>query len=501
MKIAGYNKNSKGEIIKKNKFKELQFELIELRKEFELCEDIERCNGIIDKIDITYDLIYDEVALVLNMPTTLKNNNYEFLCRFITNCRIVKDYKQTSITTHCYKNHRINIIVNPLLMGVLPIIQQIDCYIHEGYHIILEHLIRKSELTNEGKKEEVLNVAIDLVANRYFKEDFNKDMENSTTFASILREYKHDFDVDKFEDCSVEVVYSKIEKFINEQLKKEEEEQYTQDGADNGKGGEGLQKDNGNNNTGSKIKEIKEALKGNKTLKGKTANGKINKGANEIINNIVKNTIERVASETIMLGEGSLKDKINEFIAVKPVITWKKELNKYIGSVLRQEKIRNAKRLNRRNPNRLDLRGKKRNKEVMVYAYIDVSGSVEYAGIKTFLNELIGMVKGKNAKIIVSYFTSTIEKTYELKNVEDLDLEVSCGGTCIESCFKHFNDNANNEDVFICFTDGFTEDRVNIDRFKAKAHLFCILDNKDNFALKDNLPNRTRIIEIPNKQL
>ena len=169
MKIAGYNKNSKGEIIKKNKFKELQFELIELRKEFELCEDIERCNGIIDKIDITYDLIYDEVALVLNMPTTLKNNNYEFLCRFITNCRIVKDYKQTSITTHCYKNHRINIIVNPLLMGVLPIIQQIDCYIHEGYHIILEHLIRKSELTNEGKKEEVLNVAIDLVANRYFK--------------------------------------------------------------------------------------------------------------------------------------------------------------------------------------------------------------------------------------------------------------------------------------------------------------------------------------------
>jgi len=117
------------------------------------------------------------------------------------------------------------------------------------------------------------------------------------------------------------------------------------------------------------------------------------------------------------------------------------------------------------------------------------------------LNELIGMVRGKNAKIIVSYFTSTIEKTYELKKVEDLDLEVSCGGTCIESCFKHFNDNANNEDVFICFTDGFTEDKVNIDRFKAKAHLFCILDNKDNFAMKDNLPNRTRIIEIPSKQL
>ena len=202
-----------------------------------------------------------------------------------------------------------------------------------------------------------------------------------------------------------------------------------------------------------------------------------------------------------MLGEGSLSDKINEFIAVKPVVTWKKELNKYIGNVLKQEKIRNAKRLNRRNPDRLDLRGKKRDKEVVVYVYVDTSGSVGYDGIKTFLNELTGMVKGKNAKIIVSYFTSTIEKTYELKKIKDLDLEIGCGGTCIEACFRHFNDNASDKDVFICFTDGYTEDKVNIGRFKAKAHLFCILDDKNNFTMKDNLPNRSRIIEIPSSQL
>lgn len=506
MNIIDYNKNPKGEIVKKNNFKEIQSELIKLRKEFELCKDTERCNSIIDRIDITYDLIYDEVTLVLNMPTVLKNNNYEFLCNFITNCKIVKDYKQTSITSHCYKNHRINIIVNPLLIGVLPIVQQIDCYVHEGYHIILEHLIRKSELMNEGKKEEVLNVAIDLVANRYFKEDFNKDMENSVTFASMLREYKHDFDVNKFEDCTVEVVYSKIEKFINEQLKEEEKKQEKEEKKEQNKPNNDVkeeipQKNDENNNTNSKIKEIKEALEDSKTLKGKTANGKIDRGTNELINNIVKNTIERVASKTRILGEGSLSNKINEFIAVKPVVIWKKELNKYIGNVLKQEKIRNAKRLNRRNPDRLDLRGKKRDKEVVVYVYIDTSGSVGYDGIKTFLNELTGMVKGKNTKIIVSYFTSTIEKTYELKKVKDLDLEISCGGTCIEACFRHFNDNASDKDVFICFTDGYTEDKVNIGRFKAKAYLFCILDDKNNFTMKDNLPNRSRIIVIPSSQL
>lgn len=224
-------------------------------------------------------------------------------------------------------------------------------------------------------------------------------------------------------------------------------------------------------------------------------------GACEIlIDDMIRHIVIETVSETRGKLPGGLAGYI-ETMTAPPVIKWEDQLARFIGS-LPAGKKKTIMRRDKRQPNRLDLRGKLSDKEVELLIAIDTSGSMSDDVIKMCMNEIFTITKHMKASIKVLECDSEINRVYEIKKPSDYDGETfGRGGTAFAPVFEYIADNNLKNAALIYMTDGYGESKLPNMNFNIhQGTLWFLTEKKEDLSLKgDNLPARSTVLSATNK--
>lgn len=156
-----------------------------------------------------------------------------------------------------------------------------------------------------------------------------------------------------------------------------------------------------------------------------------------------------------------------DFKKKKTFINWKSVLRNRLTYIM-SEKMPSKKRVNRRQPTRLELSGVKSNRLANIYVAIDESGSISTKDYTYFLSELLSVVREFPCTLTTIEFTSVVENIsmydrMEVKNLlnsgKGMFTSRHSGGTLFQPIFDEIHDN-NKLDIHnlvILFTDGEAE--------------------------------------------
>lgn len=177
----------------------------------------------------------------------------------------------------------------------------------------------------------------------------------------------------------------------------------------------------------------------------------------EIIGNYISKTMESMSEKTRGLFSSDFAETISK-IKKKPVVSWKKELRKFLGNIPYGH-AKTIMRLNRRQPNRIDLRGTTTNKIIKLIIAIDTSASMSSSLLEEVLNEIAKIVKARKTEITVIECDTSIKKVYVVKKIKDIQYNVKGrGGTWFSPVINYINKNKKYRDgLLIYFTDGYGE--------------------------------------------
>lgn len=146
----------------------------------------------------------------------------------------------------------------------------------------------------------------------------------------------------------------------------------------------------------------------------------------------------------------------------RPEIKW----SSYLKRIIRTEKggyKKTITRKDRRQPDRLDLRGSLRDHIGKILIAIDISGSISDEEIKEILREVFGIVKNKTAEITVAEVDDKVRRTYKVKGKKDLKPKLDRrGGTAFSPLFNYSNKNGFKDHLIVYFTDGMGEEELSV---------------------------------------
>lgn len=311
---------------------------------------------------------------------------------------------------------------------------------HEIYHIMYGHHERERLLKNKYSKTAV-NLALDISINQFIK---NLPM-NSFKLERVNRE----FNIDLKEDKSIEVYAEAIEKAIR-----------------------------------SKVTTIMESSEDD-----------------DISNMIDISTVHEVWEESD-LNEDSIKDMtkktaisayngkgpkdieaiINSYTE-KAEISWQDALKKAIPSLRAGEK-KTIMRRNRRQPERLDLRGTLPNNVPEVIVALDISASMSDEEFNKILVEVLEISRIRTNKITVIECDNEIRRVYTIKSKNEIKKRVSKNGsTKFSPVFKYIKENNLKNHILIYFTDGVGEKELEVKPIKPNT--IWVLIGDEELSLKN----------------
>ncbi|MBQ6820406.1 MAG: hypothetical protein IJO26_03825 [Clostridium sp.] len=310
---------------------------------------------------------------------------------------------------------------------------------HEIYHIMYGHHQREIELRQKYSNCAV-NLALDISINQFIK---NLPME-SYKLDRVNKEYG----VNLKEDKSIESYVEEIEKSIKEKLSniiKENENIQIGDIIDISKAHDIWEESDLNEDS------IKDMTK-------KTAISSYNgKGPEEIL-------------------------KIINSYTEKAEISWQDELKKAIPSLRAGEK-KTVMRRNRRQPERLDLRGTLPNNVPEIIVALDISASMSEEEFRKILIEVLEITKSRTNKITVIECDNEIRKIYEIRSKNDIKKRSSKNGsTKFSPVFKYIKENKLRNSILIYFTDGVGEKMLEVKPYKPNTIWVIIGD--ENLSLE-----------------
>lgn len=172
--------------------------------------------------------------------------------------------------------------------------------------------------------------------------------------------------------------------------------------------------------------------------------------------------------------------KLNE----PPVLSWKKILKKYIGTIT-ANKRKTRTRLNRRQPDRFDLSGTIDDKVLKIVVAIDTSASVDDDMIARIFNEIFAIVAKRQHDITVIECDAEVERVYKVKKLSDVQLKVSGrGGTLFTPVINYINkDKYFRDALLIYFTDGYGEQEI--PRPRTYRNLWVVIGDKRHLSVKE----------------
>ena len=176
-------------------------------------------------------------------------------------------------------------------------------------------------------------------------------------------------------------------------------------------------------------------------------------------------TLREFAEKVINASQkGTIPSQVESLIAnlknSQGEIPWNIMLKKLMGTV-ESNKKKTITRRNRRQPNRLDLRGEIRNHKSEIAVAIDISGSISDEEFKQAIKEVLSIVKNYNHEITIIECDKEVKRVYKAKSVRDIKKRLTSGGaTKFTPVFEYANNTKCN--LLIYFTDGKGERKLEV---------------------------------------
>ena len=176
-------------------------------------------------------------------------------------------------------------------------------------------------------------------------------------------------------------------------------------------------------------------------------------------------TLREFAEKVINASQkGTIPSQVESLIAnlknSQGEIPWNIMLKKLMGTV-ESNKKKTITRRNRRQPNRLDLRGEIRNHKSEIAVAIDISGSISNEEFKQAIKEVLSIVKNYNHEITIIECDKEVKRVYKAKSVRDIKKRLTSGGaTKFTPVFEYANNTKCN--LLIYFTDGKGERKLEV---------------------------------------
>jgi Uncharacterized protein conserved in bacteria len=184
--------------------------------------------------------------------------------------------------------------------------------------------------------------------------------------------------------------------------------------------------------------------------------------------------------------KGSLPNYLDSMISslnnCKGELPWNLYLKRLMGTVESNQK-KTITRRNRRQPDRLDLRGQLRNHKAKIVVALDISGSISDQEFNQAIKEILEIVKNYNQEITIIECDSEIRRVYNVKAVKDIQDRINIsGGTRFTPVFEYANHHKVN--LLVYFTDDKGEEKL-LTIPRGYKTLWVISGKGDKLSLKE----------------
>lgn len=306
---------------------------------------------------------------------------------------------------------------------------------HEVYHIMMKHYERSIFLKNKYSKE-AISVAMDISINQYIK--------NLPPYSKKLEGVNHEYNINLSQDMTMEQYAKKIQEAIDYRKLRS------------------VSKDDKKNDNSVIDQEKAHDIWEEATLSLDLLNENIKKIA---INSSKKESPKHIK-------------KIIELMVEKPKLKWSDMLKRMIPSAKSGYK-KTTTRLDRRFPDRLDLRGKLPKRSPKILIAIDISASMSDKDMENILIEILDIAKNKSCEISVIECDNEVRRFYKLNGIKDIKPRVKKNGsTKFSPVFKYIKDNNLRDYILIYFTDGVGEQNLEISPINNKTLWVLTGDSK-----------------------
>lgn len=399
----------------------------------------------ISKLTIPQEFNEEFFSLVDKVNVSLLKDKDNFYGYFLFQMSREIKFNLSSPTAVNFKRASYVIYFNPLIFLHLTRKQMENTIKHEILHILSMHLIRAKECKNHYGTL-AINMAMDIVVNTY--------LDYLPPYATTLEWVNINFSLKLLPFETFEYYAEKLQTAID-LLETEEDE--TEDDHNQDEKAETEYNPETTHDLWEDSKDIDE-----KTLKEFTE---------KLIASSQKGTIPSYLESII----SSLKNNNGE-------LPWNLYLKRLLGTV-ESNKKKTITRRNRRQPDRLDLRGQLRSHKANIVVALDISGSISDEEFSQAMKEVLHIVKNYNHEITIIECDSEIRRVYKVKSVKDMKNRMATrGGTKFSPVFEYAN--ANKVNLLVYFTDGKGEDKL-LSIPKGYKTLWVISGRSDKLSLKE----------------
>lgn len=424
------------EIAKKELYKKAE-EFINVSYMFKALRDGEKFD-----IDIAKEFEEEFFKLIDKVNLSLMEEKDNFYGYFLFQMGREIRFDISSPTAVNFKGAKYVIYFNPIIFLQLNIKQMESTIKHEIHHILSLHLIRAKEL--KGKFSTLaINLAMDIVVNQY--------LNNLPPYAITLKGINLKYELNLEPYNTFEYYAENIQNMLNV-LEESDEGELDDSWEDNS--GYNPEK---THDIWDEYEELDE-----KMLKEFTE---------KFVSNAEKGKLPIYLEGMI----SALKNSKSE-------LPWNLYLKKLMGTV-ESNKKKTITRRNRRQPNRLDLRGELRNHKAEIAVAIDISGSISDEEFKQAVKEVLTIVKNYNHEITIIECDNEVKRAYKVKSIRDIKERCSAGGgTKFTPAIEYANNK--NINLLIYFTDGKGEEKLGVIP-RGYRTLWVISGRGDTISLKE----------------
>lgn len=395
------------------------------------------------EVDMPGDLSIEFFKLVDKVNLALIEDKENFYGYFLFQVGREIRYDIATPTAINFKGAKYVIYFNPLIFLQLDISQMQGSIKHEIHHVLALHLIRAKELKKDYSTLAV-NMAMDIVSNQY--------IDHLPSYATTLEwvNTKYNLNLEPYNSMDYYVREIQGELDLLEEDKEGEE--------DDSKG------------------DIKDEYDPKKTHDTWDESDNID-------DKTMRSFTEKFAE---LSSKGKLPIQVEAMLRAlkgnENEIPWNIYLKKLMGT-LESSKKKTVTRRNRRQPNRLDLRGELRGHRAKIAVAIDISGSISDTEFRQAMKEVLSIVKNYNSEVTIIECDSNIKRAYKVKSIKDVRERVATGGgTLFTPVFEYINNSDIN--LLIYFTDGKGEDRLKITP-KGFRTLWVLSGRGEKLSLKE----------------
>ena len=380
-------------------------------------------NGEKFQPEITKEFKEDFFKLVDKVILSLMEDKDNFYGYFLFQMGREIRFDITSASGVNFKGAKYVIYFNPILFLQLNMKQMETTIKHEIHHVLSLHLSRAKELKNKYSTLTV-NLAMDIVVNQY--------LDNLPPYSSTLKgvNLKYNLNMEAYNTLEyyAEKIQSELDLMEENDEGEEDDSQMTNSMVES-----------------YNPEKMHDMWQESDEFDEKT----LREFAEKVINASQKGTIPSQVESLI----ANLKNSQGE-------IPWNIMIKKLMGTV-ESNKKKTITRRNRRQPNRLDLRGEIRNHKSEIAVAIDISGSISNEEFKQAIKEVLSIVKNYNHEITIIECDKEVKRVYKAKSVRDIKKRLTSGGaTKFTPVFEYANNTKCN--LLIYFTDGKGERKLEV---------------------------------------